>query len=149
MSAVKKPRSRAAPNNRVGVGVGVGKSKRNEDLALKKALEDAVDFAATYRKGKDMTRDLSDIKQEEKIVRLQNDLKKSKQQVVRHLIKCRSIESTIKQSNMTNDAIKNHVSVQPVEFKSRNQNSAGNSMTTSFNKKNGLSSAYLGKKCVV
>ena len=50
-------------------------------------------------------------------------MKKSKQQVVRHLIKCRNIETTIKQSNMTNEAIRNHVTVQPVEMKNTNQNS--------------------------
>jgi hypothetical protein len=78
--------------------------------------------------------------------RLKNDLKKSKQQVVRHLIKCRTIETTIKQSSLTNDAIKNYVSVQPVEMRSTNQSSSSSTgnMVTSFNNRGGLSSAYLG-----
>jgi len=35
----------------------------DQDSGLQIALDDAVKFAATYRKGKDMSRDLSDIKQ--------------------------------------------------------------------------------------
>lgn len=40
-----------------------GHHDQDKDSGLQVALDDAVKFAATYRKGKDMSRDQSDIKQ--------------------------------------------------------------------------------------
>lgn len=37
--------------------------QRDPNNGLQMALDDAIKFAATHRKGKDMTRDLSDVKQ--------------------------------------------------------------------------------------
>lgn len=123
-----------------------GKAKGlDDDSGLKMALDDAVKFAATYRKGKEIPRDLSDIKQEKRIKKLKNDLKLSKQQVVRHLIQCRAIETTMKQSILTNEAIKNHISINPIKMESKNQNSTRSNLVRSFNNNGGLSSAYLGE----
>lgn len=81
--------------------------------------------------------------QEKKLKRLKSELKKSKQQVVQNLVKCRAIDTAIKQSTLTNDAIKHHISVHPVEMTGLN-GSAGDNTITSFRGFHGLSAPYLG-----
>lgn len=89
---------------------------------LEVALTRAIDFTASFKKNKLHQQESKTAKQQrEKLESLQNELIKSKQLVIKHVVNCRKIEQALKHSTNTGDAIKKHVQVLPTISKRKNK----------------------------
>jgi hypothetical protein len=78
---------------------------KSSEIALLRAIE----YAAKYRKGNEHKVFQTDLEEEQKLSVLQNQIKKSKQLVIKHVLQSRRLEHQYQQTQLTNTAIKTHL----------------------------------------